>query len=142
MTPRPLQRGDAEEKELLLTAGDIVRWATLSGDPNPLHHDEAVARASRFGTLIASGGHLVALLTSFCAAFTTARGPGLGLEFSYQLRKAARAGETLRLRWEVTAVERSEKLGGDLVFLDGEIRDGRGTLLVAGKGKILSKATL
>jgi acyl dehydratase len=131
--------GDAEARQVLLTADDIRRFATLSGDPNPLHHDEPTARASRFGGLIASGAHLAALLTGGCAGFTTPRGPCLGLEFSYQFRKAARAGETLRLSWEVTAIEPSEKLDGDVLTLRGEIRDASGTLLVAGAAKVLSR---
>lgn len=138
----PLRVGDAAVQEIALAAGDIARFAALCGDPNPLHHDEAAARASRFGGLIASGAHLAALLTGSCAAFTTARGPAVGLEFSYQFRKAARAGVTLRLRWEVTAVEPSAKLGGDILTLRAEIRDGEGALVVAGAGKVLAKEEL
>ena len=77
-----LRPGDHAEQERLLTREDVVRLATELGDPNPLHHDEAVAARSRFGGLIACGGHLVGLLTSACAAFTTPHGPGVGLAFS------------------------------------------------------------
>jgi 3-hydroxybutyryl-CoA dehydratase len=134
-----LRVGDAAAREIALTAEDIVRYADLCGDTNPLHHDEAAARASRFGGLIASGAHLAALLTGFCAAFTTARVPAVGLEFTYQFRKAARAGDVLKLRWEVTAVERSDRLGGDLVTLRGQIRDQQGALLVGATGKVLAR---
>jgi 3-hydroxybutyryl-CoA dehydratase len=137
-----LRPGDHAEQELLLTREDVVRLATELGDPNPLHHDEAVAAASRFGGLIACGGHLVGLLTSACAAFTTAHGPGVGLAFSYQLRRAARAGTRLRLRWEVISVERSEKPRGDLMRLVGSIRDEDGALLVSGEGSVLSRDDL
>ena len=133
----PLRVGDFAVREVPLTAEDIVRYATLCGDTNPLHHDEAAARASRFGELIASGALTIALLTGFCAAFTTSRAPCVGLEFSYQLRRAARAGDVLHLRWEVVAVEASEKLGGDLITLRGELRDQGGALLVGASGKVL-----
>ena len=137
-----LRPGDHAEQELLLTREDVLRLATELGDPNPLHHDEAVAVRSRFGGLIACGGHLIGLLTSACAAFTTAHGPGVGLAFSYQLRRAARAGTRLRLRWEVTSVEPSEKLRGEVVHLAGSIRDGEGALLVSGEGSILARDDL
>ena len=133
-----LHPGDHAEQELLLTREDVIRLATELGDPNPLHHDEAVAVRSRFGGLIACGGHL----TSACAAFTTAHGPGVGLAFSYQLRRAARAGTRLRLRWEVTSVQPSEKLRGEVVHLAGSIRDGEGALLVSGEGSILARDDL
>ena len=138
-----LRPGTRAEKELLLTREDVVRLATELGDPNPLHHDEQVAAASRYGGLIACGGHLIGLLTGACAAFTTAYGPGVGLGFSYELRRAARAGTTLRLRWEVTSVERSEKLGGEIVTLEGAIEDASdGTLLVKGTGRVLARDDL
>jgi acyl dehydratase len=138
-----LRPGDRAEKSVLLTRADVVRLATELGDPNPLHHDEQVAAASRFGGLIASGGHLIGLLTSFCAAFTTSRGPGVGLGFSYELRRAARAGTILRLRWEVTALEHSEKLRGDVVTLEGAMEDASdGAVLVKGTGRILARGDL
>ncbi len=137
-----LRPGDHAEQERLLTREDVVRLATELGDPNPLHHDEAVAARSRFGGLIACGGHLVGLLTSACAAFTTAHGPAVGLAFSYQLRRAARAGTRLRLRWEVLSVERSERPRGELVRLAGSIRDEDGVLLVSGEGSILARDDL
>ncbi|HUK65998.1 MAG TPA: MaoC family dehydratase [Anaeromyxobacteraceae bacterium] len=140
--PTPLRPGEVAEREVLLTREAVVRLATELGDPNPLHHDLELARASRFGDLIASGGHLIGLLTSFCAAFTTPRGPGLGLAFSYELRRAARAGTRLRLRWKVRAVEHSEKPRGEIVLLEGEIRDGEDTLLVRGEGKVLMREEL
>ena len=137
-----LRPGDHAEQERLLTREDVVRLATELGDPNPLHHDEAIAARSRFGGLIACGGHLVGLLTSACAAFTTPHGPGVGLAFSYQLRRAARAGTRLRLRWDVLSVERSERPRGELVRLAGSIRDEDGVLLVSGEGSILARDDL
>jgi 3-hydroxybutyryl-CoA dehydratase len=137
-----LAAGDAATKELVLTAEDVSRFAAALGDTNPLHHDAAAARASRFGGLIASGAHTTALLTGFCAAFTTSRRPAVGLEFSYELRRAARAGDAFRMRWEVVAVERSDKLGGDVVTLAAEARDGQGRLLVTGRGRVLAREDL
>jgi acyl dehydratase len=137
-----LRVGESALREVTLTAEDIARHAAAFGDTNPLHHDEAAARASAFGGLIASGAHTAALLTGFCAGFTTSRTPALGLEFSYQFRRAARAGDLFRMRWEVVAVERSEKLGGEIVTLAAEARDGEGRVLVTGTGKVLARAVL
>jgi 3-hydroxybutyryl-CoA dehydratase len=137
-----LTAGDHAEKEVLLTREDVVRMATELGDPNPLHHDEAAAARSRFGDLIAAGGHLIGLLTSFGAAFTTAHGPCVGLGFSFELRRAALSGATLRLRWEVLSVERSERLKGEVVTLSGEIRDAGGVVLVTASGKVPARGDL
>jgi 3-hydroxybutyryl-CoA dehydratase len=138
----PLAVGDFAQKDVVLSHEEVSRLASELGDTNPLHHDEAAAAASRFGGLIASGAHTTALLTAFCAAFTTSRVPVVGLEFSYQLRRAARAGDAYRMRWEVVAVERSHKLGGDVVTLAAEARDGEGRILVTGRGRVLAKEDL
>jgi 3-hydroxybutyryl-CoA dehydratase len=137
-----LKPGDHAEKDVLLTREEVMRLATELGDPNPLHHDEAAAARSRFGGLIASGGHVIGLLTSFGAAFTTAHGPCVGLGFSFELRRAVPAGAALRLRWEVVSVERSERLKGELIALTGEIRDRAGTLFVTASGKVLARGDL
>ena len=44
--PRP---GDRAELSRRVEAADIRRFTDISGDRNPLHYDEAAARASRFG---------------------------------------------------------------------------------------------
>ncbi|HTT72176.1 MAG TPA: MaoC family dehydratase [Anaeromyxobacteraceae bacterium] len=139
---RALRPGDRAERELVLTREDLMRLASELGDPNPLHHDEALARASRFGGLIASGGHLIGLLTSFCAAFTTPYGPSVGLAFSYELRRAARAGARLVLSWQVVSVAPSTRPRGERVVLEGQIRDGEGALLVSGRGEVLMREVL
>jgi acyl dehydratase len=40
--------------ELSLTVGDddIALFTRISGDRNPLHYDEAAAKASRFGEMV------------------------------------------------------------------------------------------
>jgi hypothetical protein len=54
--------GERFTRRASFDADSIRKFATLCGDHNPLHHDERAAAASRFGTLIASGPHVVALM--------------------------------------------------------------------------------
>jgi acyl dehydratase len=120
-----------------LSAEEIARFASASGDENPLHHDEVHARGTRFGGLIASGTHVVATFMGLSATYFSRRGAALGLEFSFKLRKAARAGDTLRMRWRVVRVEPKAKLAGELVFLEGDVRDGAGDLAVSATAVLL-----
>jgi len=135
-SPRP---GDAYARTVTLTAEEIGRFASLSGDTNPLHHDEAHARQSSFGGLIASGAHLAALLLGTLAGQVTRETPSVGLDFSLQFRRAARAGDTLAIRWEVTAVAQSERLRGDLVTLTCEARNQAGQVVATGSGLVLAR---
>lgn len=129
--------GEQFEDRLALGAADIAHFATLSHDQNPLHHDEARARASRFGGLIASGPHLTSVLMGMTATHFARKAAPLGLEFAFQLRKAARAGDTLRLRWTVVRVEPKARLHGELVFLEGEARNQADELIVSGRATLL-----
>jgi acyl dehydratase len=73
-TPRP---GDRAELSRTVEAADIERFTQISGDRNPLHHDERAARASRFGEIIVQGGVTSAILNAVVAE----RLPGPGTVF-------------------------------------------------------------
>jgi acyl dehydratase len=78
---------------------DIVRFAGAGGDFNPLHHDESVAQAAGFPTVIAMGQMQAAML----ARVLSDRYP-LAAVRSYRVRFAApvRPGDTLTLTAEET----------------------------------------
>jgi len=112
--------GHRFERRLRWTRDEIVEFATLVEDSNPLHHDDAYAQGTRFGGLIASGAQSVAYLMAFCASQTTAENPGVGLEFNFKLVGPAKPGEEITLAWEVVSVEQSERPRGTIVTLAGE----------------------
>jgi acyl dehydratase len=129
--------GEECTRTVPLTPEGIARFATLAGDENPLHHDDAHARGTRFGGLIASGTQVVALLMGLAATHFSGGAAALGLDFSFRLRKAAHAGDTLRLRWRVSRVEPKPKLAGEIAFLDGEVRNGAGEIAVVATATLL-----
>jgi acyl dehydratase len=57
------------ELRRVVTAEDVKAYADAGGDPNPLHQDDAVARAAGFPGIIAHGmftmGHMAAAVTAF-----------------------------------------------------------------------------
>jgi len=82
-----------------LSQEDIVRFAR-EFDPQPFHIDEAAAKESVFGGIIASGWHTCSLaMRMMCDAYlleTASLGsPGLD---SIKWLKPVRPGDTLRLR--------------------------------------------
>jgi acyl dehydratase len=62
------------------TAEDVAAFAALTGDHNPLHFDEAYARATRAGRLIVHGG----LTTGLFNALVAEQLPGPGSVFLSQ----------------------------------------------------------
>ncbi|AOI54137.1 MaoC family dehydratase [Burkholderia thailandensis] len=130
--------GETISKTITFDADSVRRFATLAGDMNPLHHDEALAESTRFGGLIVSGTHYSALMMGMVATFLSERRAALGLEFEFQFRKAVAAGETVTMAWRIVAIEPSPKLRGDVVRLDGTLCNAAGDVCVIAKSMSLS----
>ena len=85
-----------------LTRESIVEFASRY-DPQPFHVDEAAAKESDFGGLIASGWHTVSLaMRMICDAYLL-DAASLGSPGVNQVRwlKPVRPGDTIRLRMSV-----------------------------------------
>jgi acyl dehydratase len=84
---------------------DLVTYAELSGDRNPLHQDDAVARAAGFDGVIAHGmftmGHLAACLDRWVD------GGGEVVRLSAQFRSPVSLGETIVAAGRVRSVDRA-----------------------------------
>jgi acyl dehydratase len=88
-----------------VSAEDIVAFATL-WDPQPFHLDEAAARASIYGGLIASGWHTCCIFMKLFADGLLNRATAMGSPGIDELRwlKPVRPGDTLFGRVEVLEV--------------------------------------
>ncbi len=110
-----------------VSEADIVLFAGISGDSNPVHVDDDYARATMFKGRIAHG----MLTASFISAVLGTRLPGPGcIYLSQDLRFKApvRIGDTVRAVVEVTGIDQDRArvivstrcLVGDRVVIDGE----------------------
>jgi acyl dehydratase len=127
--------GEIFSKRYVFTAEEIAAFAALAGDWNPLHHDPDMAASSRFGGLIASGTQTSALLMGLAAEHLSKMNDTAGLEFTFRFRRAVPAGLEAILAWRITAIEPSQKLGGDIASFAGEIIDSAGQRYVAAEGR-------
>lgn len=110
-----------------ITEADIVLFAGISMDTNPLHLDEVFASGTRFGGRIAHGMLGASLISAILG--TKLPGPG-AIYVSQTLRFTApvRAGDTLVAEATVTAtnpekrrVELATRVRcGDVVVIEGE----------------------
>ncbi|MGE5087866.1 MAG: MaoC family dehydratase [Candidatus Levyibacteriota bacterium] len=136
----PFRVGEHVARRVGFDAESIRRFATLSGDMNPLHHDDRAAADGPFGTLIASGPHVVALLMGLDATFLSERHEALGLGFEFRFVKAVPAGVELTLEWVVRDVTWKESLAGHVVGVEGRAVDDRGTVYLTATGRNLVRA--
>jgi acyl dehydratase len=122
--PRPVCAfavGEGFSRTLLFDAAAVRRLAAEIGDTNKLHHDAAFAGATRFGGLIASGGHTVAAMMGPIADWMNARGTAMGLEFAFRLRRAVRVDTSLELTWRIESITPKDSLKGYLSDMTGTL---------------------
>jgi acyl dehydratase len=93
--------GDRASRTRTVLAGDIERFTEISGDRNPLHYDEDVARRSRFGRVIVQGGVTSGLLNAVVAEDLP--GPGsVFLHVDWSFRAPVGPGDVITAEVEVT----------------------------------------
>ncbi len=86
---------------------DIVLFASITGDTNPLHLDEEFAAASRFKGRIAHGMLTASLISTVLG--TKMPGPGaVYLKQSLEFLAPVRIGDTVRARATVTSLDASK----------------------------------
>jgi acyl dehydratase len=135
--PRVVSIGERFSTTLALSADSVKSFATLVNDMNPLHHDDAYAAQSRFGTLIASGTQPTAHLMALIATHFSQYAQPLGLEFDIKLKKAVRSDDTLTFTWTVRGAFWKPSLAGDLVQLDGHAVNQRDEAVMLAKATVL-----
>src|SRR6187397_1077857 len=92
--------GQIAERSRTVNANDIERFTEISGDRNPLHYDETVAKASRFGEIVVQGGITSAILNALVAEDLP--GPGtVFLHVDWRFTAPVRPGDTITGRVEV-----------------------------------------
>jgi len=119
--------GQSARRSRLVTARDIELFTEISGDRNPLHYDEAIARATRFGGIVVQGGVTSAILNAIVAEDLP--GPGtVFLQVNWSFRAPVRPGDTItgevvvtKVRDDkpITELETRVVLGDGTVVLDG-----------------------
>ena len=97
--------GQKATRSRAVESADIERFTDLSGDRNPLHYDEELARATRFGGIVVQGGVTSAILNAVVAEDLP--GPGtVFLHVSWDFKAPVRPGDVITGEVEVTKVRR------------------------------------
>jgi acyl dehydratase len=90
----PPKPGQKAERSRRVEPGDIRLFTEISGDRNPLHYDEAAAKASRFGEIVVQGGITSAILNAVVAEDLP--GPGtVFLHVDWRFTAPVRPGDTI-----------------------------------------------
>jgi len=91
-----------------ITEADILMYAAVSTDTNPLHLNAEAAKASIFGERIAHGMLSAGLISAVLG--TTLPGPGtIYLGQTLRFRRPVKIGDTVTATVEVTALDPARK---------------------------------
>jgi acyl dehydratase len=123
--------GESAEFSKTLTETDLALFCAISGDFDPVHVDEAYARATPFGRRIAHGILSMALLSTVSAMISRrarergSRGTSVSLGYDrIRFLKPVFAGDTLTARYtilELDAATRRSRSKVEVVKDGGEI---------------------
>jgi 3-hydroxybutyryl-CoA dehydratase len=131
-----LNVGDSAELAKTVTEADIVTFAGVTGDFNPVHIDAVAAKASMFGERIAHG----ILSAGFISAVIGMRLPGPGsvyLSQTLRFTKPVRIGDTVTARVEVLEVLATTRR----VRLATTCRNQNGDVVVDGEAVVMIEKT-
>ncbi len=122
-----LEEGMSAVISKTVTEADIVLYAGISMDTNPLHLDEAYASGSRFGGRIAHGMIGAGLISALLG--TKLPGPGaIYVSQSLRFKAPVRIGDTLVAEVTVTGLDPEKNRArfatrvhvGETLVIDGE----------------------
>jgi len=120
--------GQRAERTRAVESRDIELFTEISGDRNPLHYDEALAKETRFGEIVVQGGITSAILNAVVAEDLP--GPGtVFLHVDWSFKAPVRPGD--RITGEVEVLEvRTDK---PITRLRTQVVRNDGTLVLAGE---------
>lgn len=124
-----------------VTEADVMRFAELSGDHNPLHTDAEYARATPYGERIAHGLLGLSIASGLAAEAGFIEGTTLaftGLEWKF--KAPIRFGDAIRLHARVAQLRPVARMGGGLVVFCVTVHNQRGETVQQGEWTLLMRS--
>jgi acyl dehydratase len=119
--------GDVARRSREVSARDIELFTEMSGDKNPLHYDEELAKSTRMGGIVVQGGVTSAILNAVVAEDLP--GPGtVFLQVNWSFKAPVKPGDTITGEVKVTKVREDKPIAeletrvlnqDDTVMIDG-----------------------
>lgn len=118
-----------------ITEADLVAFAGISGDFNPLHTDEEFAKDTQFGGRIFHGPGVFAIATGLESRLGIKDGTAIAfLGMNWKLTGAVKIGDTIHVAQSVAAVKpSSSKADRGVVTFDVSVVNQRGQVCQEGQ---------
>lgn len=141
LTFEEFNAGDQYESQgRTVTEADVVTFAGLSGDFNPLHTDAEFARSTPFGERIAHGMLVAAMATGMANWTGIFEGTTLALmEQQIRYKGAVKFGDTVRLQLEVADKRETSKPDRGIVRFAARVLNQRDEIVIDGGWTLLMR---
>ena len=121
-----------------ITETDVVMFAGLSGDFNPLHTDAVFAEKTPFGQRIAHGMLVTSISTGLSQTLGIFEGTTIALmQQSFKYTAPTFFGDTIHLLMTVKALKPSSKGGKGVVTFDSKVVKQDGTVVNEGEWVVM-----
>lgn len=123
-----------------LTEADVVTFAGLSGDYNPLHTDEEFGKATPFGGRIAHGVLTLAVATGLTNQLAIYEGTTIALmELTVRFTGVVKFGDTVHVVLTPNEKKEHKKPDRGFVVFDLDVKNQRDETVLAGSWTCLQR---
>ncbi|MFV1857851.1 MAG: MaoC/PaaZ C-terminal domain-containing protein [Anaerolineales bacterium] len=123
-----------------VTEADVVAFAGLSGDFNPLHTDALFASETPFGERIAHGMLIASMATGMSNWTGVFEGTTIALmEQVIRYKGAVKFGDTIHLELAVAAKKETSKSDRGVVTFDTQVINQDGTTVIEGQWVLMMR---
>ncbi len=124
-----------------ITEADIINFAGVSGDFNPMHTDAEFAKNTQFGARVAHGALVFSIATGLSFQLGFLDGTIIAFtSFEMKLRAPAYIGDTIKMTATVSKRRAMPAAGGGFVTLDVKILNQKGEAVQKGELVLLIKS--
>ena len=121
-----------------ITEADIVMFAGLTGDFNPVHTDEEFAKQTPFGTRILHGPAVFAIATGLEFRLGLKEGTAIAfLGMTWDLKAPVKIGDTIHVFQRVDSVRPAKNPSRGIVNFSVEVRNQRNEVCQQGEWKVM-----
>jgi len=124
-----------------ITEADIVNFAGVSGDYNPMHTDAEYSKNHEYKARVAHGVLVFSVATGLAYQQGFIEGTVIAFtSFEMKLRKPVFIGETISVTVTVSKLRAMPSAGGGFVFFDVKVTNQNGDVVEKGEWTILVRS--
>lgn len=128
-------------EEHVVTAKEIMAFARLSGDDNPMHTDPEYTKTHMFGQPVAHGLLILSLASGLAWRLGFMRETVLAFrDLEWKFSRPVFIGDRIRIKAEVFQRKAMRRLGGGAVIFDVKVLNQDDDIVQRGKWNVLVKS--